>query len=59
MATGKQTATTTTGLKQAVAKETKQAETNAQTGNVATVKETAAQPSQDLATGARRGHPAA
>ncbi len=45
-------------LKTAVKAAVKEAKVEAKTGNVATVKETAAQPSADLPTGARRSHPA-
>lgn len=61
MATGKESAKQpgdSQGLKNAVASEAKQAEDNARTGNVATVKETAKQPSEDLPTNTRRLHPA-
>lgn len=50
---------TSRSLKTAVKTEVKQAARKADTGNVATVKETANQPAEDLPTGARRSHPAA
>ncbi len=43
-------------LENAVDKAVGQAQDNAETGNVATVKETAKQPAEDLPTGAR-SHP--
>lgn len=61
MATGKESAkqpADSAGLKNAVRDAAKGAETDARTGNVATAKETAAQPAESLATGARRSHPA-
>lgn len=58
MATGKESAKQPEGLQSAVEKAVGQAQDNVQTGNVATVKETAAQPAESLATGTRRSHPA-
>lgn len=45
-------------LKNAVKDATEKAENAAQTGNVATVKESAKQPDESLPTGTRRGQPA-
>ncbi len=56
MAEGKETAkqpSESAGLKNAVHTATQQAEHNAKTGNVATVKETTNQPAEDLPTGSR------
>ena len=60
MARGKETAaqpTDSKGLKDAVDKAVGEAQDNAETGNVATVKETSAQPAESLPTG-HRSHPA-
>ena len=54
MAKGKETAaqpTDSKGLKDAVDKAVGEAQDNAETGNVATVKETSAQPAESLPTG--------
>lgn len=61
MATGKESAkqpAESQGLKNAVDQAVGEAQDNAQSGNVATVKETSAQPSDSLPTNTRRSHPA-